>query len=296
MADPSVSGTPGASVSDLVSSALGVGVRSSTSIGGGDFASSHRLELADGRTVFAKTHTSPPPNFFSTEAAGLEWLRNSNTVAVPELLHVSDSPPLLVLEWIDEALASRGGAPDEAEFGRAMAALHSAGFETFGRPDGRTTGSLALPNDPSGSWAEFLAERRLLPLARIAKDRRSLPPETISRIEALASRIDDLVPPAEPPHLLHGDLWAGNRLVDAGGRSWVIDPACFGGHREFDLAMMRLFGGYGDTVFDAYDEAFPLADGWHERIGLHQLPPLVVHAIKFGGGYVSAVDRVLDSY
>jgi fructosamine-3-kinase len=275
----------------LVSTALGVEVRISRSVGGGDFASSHRLELADGRTVFAKTHTNPPPNFFSTEAAGLGWLRGSNAVAVPAVLHVSDSPPLLVLEWIDE-----GGSPDEAAFGRALAALHSAGFETFGRPDGRTTGSLALPNDPSDSWAEFLAERRLRRLAQISTDRGSLPPDTISRIETLAARIDELAPPPEPPSLLHGDLWAGNRMVDTAGQSWLIDPACFGGHREFDLAMMRLFGGYGDAVFDAYHEAFPLADGWRERIALHQLPPLIVHAIKFGGGYAAAVDRALRQY
>ncbi len=116
MAEAGVSGTPG--VDALVSSALGVEVRAGTNVGGGDFASSHRLELADGRTVFAKTHTNPPPNFFSTEAAGLEWLRSSNTVAVPEVLHVSDSPPLLVLEWVDE-----GRSTDEAAFGRALAAL-----------------------------------------------------------------------------------------------------------------------------------------------------------------------------
>ncbi len=291
MADASVSGGVGRSISDLVSNALGIEVRSSTSLGGGDFASSHRLELDDGRSVFAKTHSNPPPSFFSTEAAGLDWLRSSNTVAVPALLHASDSPPLLVLEWIDE-----GQSPDEAQFGRAMAALHSVEFETFGRPDGRTTGSLALPNESSDSWAEFLANRRLVPLARIANDRSSLPPETIRRIEAMAARIDELVPPPEPPSLLHGDLWAGNRLVGDDGRSWLIDPACFGGHREFDLAMMRLFGGYGDAVFDAYDEAFPLADGWRDRIALHQLPPLIVHAIKFGGSYVSAVDRALDQY
>ena len=278
-----------AGVKRLVSTALGVEVRTSTSVGGGDFASSHRVELADGRVVFAKTHTDPPPNFFSTEATGLDWLRGP--VAVPEVLHVSDTPPLLVLAWIDE-----GGLPDETEFGRSLAALHAGRFESFGRPDGRTTGSLALPNDPCDSWAEFLAERRLRPLARIAADRRSLSPDTINRIETLAAGIDRFTPPPGPPSLLHGDLWAGNRMVDANGESWLIDPACFGGHREFDLAMMRLFGGYGEPAFDAYDEAFPLADGWRERIALHQLPPLIVHAIKFGGGYVAAVDRALEQY
>lgn len=281
----------GVIVSDLVAAALSVDVIASRSVGGGDFASSHRLELADGRTVFAKTHTDPPPNFFSTEAAGLEWLRRAGSAQVPDVLHASDAPPLLVLAWIDE-----GGAPDEVAFGRSLAALHAAGFATFGRPDGRTTGSLALPNDPSRSWAEFLADRRLLPLARLAADRASLAPATIGRIETLAATVDRFVPPSEPPALLHGDLWAGNRIVDTGGTSWLIDPACFGGHREFDLAMMRLFGGYTEAAFAAYHEAFPLADDWNERIALHQLPPLIVHAIKFGGGYRSAVERALDHY
>lgn len=109
-------------------------------------------------------------------------------------------------------------------------------------------------------------------------------------------RLEDLLGLPEAPARLHGDLWAGNRLVDVNGNNWLIDPACFGGHREFDLAMMRLFGGFGDDAFAAYDEAFPLADGWRDRIALHQIAPLVVHAIKFGGGYVSAVAEALDQY
>ena len=94
---------------------------------------------------------------------------------------------------------------------------------------------------------------------------------------------------------LHGDLWAGNRLVDDAGRSWLIDPAAHGGHREFDLAMMRLFGGYGPDCFGAYEDDHPLADGWERRVPLHQLAPLVVHAIKFGGGYAGATERALDA-
>ena len=102
--------------------------------------------------------------------------------------------------------------------------------------------------------------------------------------------------PDEPPARLHGDLWAGNRLVDTDGRSWLIDPAAHGGHREFDLAMMRLFGGFGDECFAAYAEVFPLAAGWPERVALHQIAPLVVHAIKFGGGYVAAATNAIMQY
>ena len=97
----------------------------------------------------------------------------------------------------------------------------------------------------------------------------------------------------EPAARLHGDLWAGNRVIDTKGESWLIDPACHGGHREFDLAMMQLFGGFAPEVFAAYDDEYPLTPGWQDRVPLHQLAPLVVHAIKFGGGYGSAVDQAL---
>ena len=119
---------------------------------------------------------------------------------------------------------------------------------------------------------------------------------TIRRLERLATgaTLASLPGADEPPARLHGDLWAGNRLVDVDGRSWLIDPAAHGGHREFDLAMMRLFGGFGPECFDAYEEAYPLADGWHRRVSLHQVAPLVVHAVKFGGGYVAAATEAIE--
>ena len=119
---------------------------------------------------------------------------------------------------------------------------------------------------------------------------------SIAAMERLAGRLEQLGGPAEPPARLHGDLWAGNRLIDADGRNWLIDPAAHGGHREFDLAMMRLFGGFGEACFAAYADAFPLADGWEERVPLHQIAPLAVHTIKFGGGYVSAASAAIARY
>ncbi len=148
---------------------------------------------------------------------------------------------------------------------------------------------------PFRGWVEFYATNRLLPLARLASDERALPPSAIRDLEAVADRLETFGGTAEPPARLHGDLWAGNRLVGTGGVSWLIDPAAHGGHREFDLAMMRLFGGFEDACFAAYAEVSPLSQGWAERIPLHQLAPLVVHAIKFGGGYVGATKRALDA-
>ena len=111
--------------------------------------------------------------------------------------------------------------------------------------------------------------------------------------QALVERLLAVGGPLEPPARLHGDLWAGNRLVDRSGSSWLVDPAAHGGHREFDLAMMRLFGGFGPRVFEAYAEAWPLAPGWEDRIPLYQLYPLLVHVNLFGGSYLGSVRQAL---
>jgi len=261
---------------------------------GGDVAVAFAVDLADGRRAFVKTHRNPPPGFFTTEAAGLAWLGDAFAVDVPRVLAVSDdSPAFLALEWVEPGEA---GPSTEVELGRRLADLHRAGAPCFGREDRRTTGSRALPNEPTETWAEFYASNRLLPLARLAADVGALPAASITQLEALAGRLDTLGGPLEPAARLHGDLWGGNRLIGLGGRSWLIDPAAHGGHREFDLAMMDLFGGFGDDCFAAYNEVFPLAAGWHERIALHQIAPLVVHAIKFGGGYVPAALAAIEQY
>src|SRR4051794_38702873 len=258
--------------------ALGSPVRAARGLRGGDVAESYRVEFDDQRTVFAKTHRTAPPGFFTTEASGLSWLRDAGSVPVPQVLVVSDGdaaagvPNHLVLDWIDEG--GRTTNDDEAVFGRALAAMHRAGAPSFGREDRRTTGSRGLPNEPCTTWAEFYGTQRLQPLARLAREGGALPSDAIAALEALAGRLDRLGAADEAPARLHGDLWAGNRLIGADGRSWLVDPAAHGGHREFDLAMMRLFGGFGPECFAAYDDAFPLADGWEERVDLHQIAPL----------------------
>jgi fructosamine-3-kinase len=273
---------------------LGVRIVNSSRVRGGDVAESFVIDLSDGRRVFAKTHPAAPPHFFTTEATGLAWLRAADAVAIPEVLAVSDEQPNhLVLEWIDE-----GSRADTTEhtLGIALAALHRAGAPSFGREDRRTTGSRGLPNEPCPTWAEFYATNRLLPLAKLAREARALPDAAIVGLERLAGRLEQFGGADEPPARLHGDLWAGNRLIDTVGRNWLIDPAAHGGHREFDLAMMRLFGGFGEECFAAYADVFPLTDGWAERVPLHQIAPLVVHAIKFNGSYVSAASAAIARY
>jgi len=278
----------------VLEATLGARIHEASVVHGGDVAAAFRVDLDDGRRLFAKTHPAPPPGFFTTEAAGLSWLREAKAVPVPQVVAVADEDPgHLVLEWIDEG---RRQDTTDAEFGAGLAALHQSGAPCFGREDRRTTGSRGLPNEPAATWAEFYGQSRLLPLARLARDGEVLPPPTIALLEALAGRLELFGAADEPPARLHGDLWAGNRLIDSEGHSWLVDPAAHGGHREFDLAMMRLFGGFEPAAFQAYEERHPLAPGWEGRVALHQIAPLVVHAIKFGGTYVPSARAAIERY
>ena len=263
-------------------------------VAGGDINEAYRVRLADGREAFVKTRPDPGPGEYVAEAAGLEWLAQAGGLPTPAVLAVEET--FLALAWVD------GGALDgagEEELGRGLALMHRAGAPCFGGVgDGGVArlGSLSLPNDPAADWATFYAERRLAPLARAARDRGALSAAGSLTVERVCERLPGLVGDAEPPARLHGDLWSGNVMAGADGRPWLIDPSAYGGHREVDLAMLRLFGGPGERTFAAYEEATPLADGWEGRVALYQLLPLLVHAALFGGGYGAAAERAAERY
>jgi fructosamine-3-kinase len=203
------------------------------------------------------------------------------------------------------------GWEGEQELGRGLAATHAAGAPCFGsfraaggpsvdRPGGHGEaawlGSLRLPNEPTADWPSFYAERRLRPLARLARERDALGASGLAALERVCERIAELTGPAEPPARLHGDLWHGNVLADTQGRPWLVDPFAYGGHREMDLAMLALFGSPSARLLASYLELAPLADGWEERAGLYQLFPLLVHALLFGGSYRDAAARMALRY
>jgi fructosamine-3-kinase len=260
-------------------SLLGSAVVATSPVAGGDIATTTRLRLSDGTTALMKTLAHAPDGFFETEAAGLAWLAETGGVAVPEVLAADQE--CLILRWIEPGRNTPDAA---AALGRALAITHAAGAASYGAERDGFIGRLPLPNRPADTWAEFYAVRRVLPYLRLARDRGAVTDADAAAVEAVVPRLAELVP-AEPPARLHGDLWNGNVLWGH-DRAYVIDPAAHGGHRESDLAMLALFGlPHLPRVLDAYAEASPLADGWTERVALHQLFPLLVHACLFGGGY-----------
>jgi fructosamine-3-kinase len=263
-------------------------------IAGGDVNQAFRVDLTGGRRVFVKHRADAPAGVFTAEAEGLDWLRVAGAPRVPEVVAVRDEAPrFLALEWIERG--SPAADHDEA-LGRALAALHRAGAVSFGLEHDNFIATIPQSNAPAATWPEFYATRRLEPLVRRAADAGRLQPATVARFGRLTDRLADLCGPAESPARLHGDLWGGNAMVDTGGSPVLIDPAVYGGHREVDLAMMRLFGGFAPRGFDAYQETFPLAPGHDERVGLWQLWPLLVHVVLFGGSYAGSLERTLARY
>ncbi len=259
---------------------LGSSVVATAPLAGGDTSSATKLRLSDGTTAIMKTHAHPPAGFFACEAAGLRWLAEADGVPVPEVLAVDEE--CLILRWVEAGKASADGA---VGFGQALAATHAAGAPLYGGEADGFISKLPLPNTPCDSWAEFYAVRRVLPYLKLARDRGAVSEAEAGLVEGVIGKLTALLP-EELPARLHGDLWNGNVLWGQESRVWMIDPAAYGGHRELDLAMLTLFGlPHLPRVLDAYQERTPLAEGWEERIPLHQLFPLLVHAALFGGGY-----------
>jgi fructosamine-3-kinase len=276
---------------------LPAGAHDARRVGGGDINEAWHVHL-DGRDAFVKTRPDAGEGEYALEAACLAWLAEPGKLRVPSVIEQAED--YLVLEWVEPGRLSEAGAE---ELGRGLAATHAAGAPCFGDPGfgerlgvEARIGSLRLPNAPTEDWCSFYAERRLLPLARIASDRGALTDAGVVTVERVCARLDEIAGPPEPPARLHGDLWSGNVHADTQGRPWLIDPSAYGGHREVDLAMLRLFGAPSQRIFAAYEEVAPLAEGWDERVELWQLLPLLVHAVLFGGSYRPAAERVAARY
>lgn len=243
-----------------------------------------------GRVGFVKRRADAPPGFFEAEAAGLGWLAEAGGALVVGVIGVE--PGRIELERVAETRPSAAAA---RRFGARLAATHRAGASAFGAPPPGWTGGLfigqrPLPAADEKSWGRFYARDRVLPYLPIAQSAGSVTdPEARDVREACEVIASGAFDDDEPPARLHGDLWNGNLLWSHDGVV-LIDPAAHGGHRETDLAMLALFGcPYLHDVLDGYNDAAPLRAGWRERVPVHQLHPLAVHAASYGRGYGSAL-------
>lgn len=263
-------------------------------IHGGDINDAYRLQT-DAGTFFLKTNSaSKYPQIFEQESIGLGALRSSNTIKIPEVIafeNVNDTAYLL-LEWIEE------GSPIANfwnTFGVQLAQLHQNTSSQFGWSQKNYIGSLVQQNQWTASWSDFFILQRLEPQLKLALEQGKMDVKHSKLFEKLFHKLDNLFP-TESPALLHGDLWSGNYMVDSAGVPVIMDPAVYFGHREMDLAMTKLFGGFDAQLYSSYQEVFPLENNWEERVPLCNLYPLMVHVNLFGGSYVSQVESVLRRF
>lgn len=257
---------------------------------GGDISAVERLFTSHGTFVLK----SPPralPGACRAEADGLDALRASRTpLTIPAVVACEEAAsPFLILSDLGSGHA---GADTDERIGQGLAALHRATAPQFGFPGETFCGATAQPNAWSDRWVEFYGRHRLEHQLTRASRAGLLSASDIGVIARLITRLDELLhEPPEGPALIHGDLWSGNLHITAGGEPALIDPAAYYAHREAELAMMRLFGGFSARVYGAYHEAFPLEAGWPDRVGVYQLYHLINHLNLFGRSYHT---RVMD--
>lgn len=274
-------------------------IREVRPVGGGCINPAARLQLED-RAVFLKFNPGAPAGMFAVEAEGLRALEAAGSgLRVPEVLGMRDAGPgrggdegWLLLEWLEPAPPAAGHGE---RLGRGLAALHRATAEGWGWHRDGFIGPLPQPNAPLPDWPRFWAERRLEPQLRLAREA-GRQPGSAAEWDRLLTALPELLAAGrqDGPSLLHGDLWGGNVLAVAGGEPALVDPAAYRGHREVDLAMAELFGGFDRSFLAAYREAWPLRPGYAEvRRGVYQLFYLLVHVNLFGGGYGEQTAQVL---
>jgi fructosamine-3-kinase len=259
---------------------------------GGGFAACERWE-SDSGPVFVKVAARPCLPLLEAEADGLRELAGAAAVRVPDVLAVgvAGSQAFLALEWIEfRAATSRA----EALLGEQLARQHRVTAPGFGWHRDNTIGATPQSNAWTDDWPRFFAERRLGFQLELAA-RQGHGGRLVDRGRRLCERIDGFFYSHRPPaSLLHGDLWGGNWATDVSGEPVIFDPAVYYGDREADLAMTRLFGGFGRAFYSAYEHAWPLDPGAALRVALYNLFHVLNHLNLFGGGYRAQAEAMID--
>ena len=290
------------SLNDAVKSVLGSGqvVTEITGVSGGDINRAYRLTASDGTRLFMKCNAKANLPFFLAETEGLEAIASAGAIRTPTVLGAGTDDrygAFLLLEWIEAAPRKQNYWES---FGHRLAALHNwdasglIGNGMFGFPHDNFIGAGKQINTPSGSWIEFFRDCRLAPM--LARADGYLDAADKKNAQYLLDHLDEYLEEPERPSLLHGDLWCGNFTTGSDGEAWLIDPAAYVGHREADLAMTELFGGFPAVFYEAYKEAHSLQPGYERRRDLYNLYHLLNHLNLFGAAYLDSVRQILREY
>ncbi|PWL23441.1 MAG: fructosamine kinase [Fluviicola sp. XM-24bin1] len=263
-------------------------------LSGGDINAVFKVKTDKGIFCVKQNNRNRFPEMLKKEAKGLKALAENSKFHIPNVIgnYEDDSSQHLVLDFIESGQKSPSFWKD---FGTHLAQMHQQTSDQFGWSEDNYIGSLHQSNKQHSNWADFYTEERILPQIQMAFNAKLIDAQLVESAERLCSKLPDLFP-KEAPALLHGDLWSGNFMVDAKGNPVLIDPAVYYGHREMDLGMMQLFGGFSNELFEIYHEVFPLEKSWQDRIQLTQLYPILVHVNLFGGGYVRSAASIIHQY
>ncbi len=272
-----------------------VSVQEHQTVGGGSINDAYRINTNKGSFFLKVNHASRYPRMFEVEAKGLELLRTADEILIPKVIaHGTDDhdKAYLILEFI-ESTGTREGF--WGSFGRQLARLHKHSAAFFGLDHDNYIGSLPQKNTQHPDWPTFFAKERLGYQLKMARDAGKFGTSDTRSFENLYGKLEDLFP-EEPPALIHGDLWAGNYMKGPTGEPCIMDPAVYYGHREMDLGMTTLFGGFDPEFYRAYQEEYPLEPGWEDRLDLANLYPLLVHVNLFGGAYLMEARSILKRF
>ncbi|AFK02759.1 Fructosamine/Ketosamine-3-kinase [Emticicia oligotrophica DSM 17448] len=243
---------------------------------------------------FIKYNTRNYEGMFETEAKGLDLLRETNVIRVPEVIHWGrrDGQDYLVLENIEY---SKPNFDYWESLGQKLASLHRNTADSFGLSFDNYIGSLRQSNEQKSDWLSFFIEKRLNVQAGLAYYNELISKSLYDKFQQFYKVLPELIP-NEPASLLHGDLWSGNVITDEKGEPSLIDPSVYYGSREMEIAFTNLFGGFDKRFYDSYQEAYPLQPRFDERVPIYNIYPLLVHTNIFGTSYLPPIIRTLNRY
>ncbi|MEO5890916.1 MAG: fructosamine kinase family protein [Ferruginibacter sp.] len=272
----------------------GLRVNSYETVTGGDINRAYCLYTGDAKYFLKVNDARLYPLMFEKEAAALEAFHNRSTIVVPSVINCAtiNGNQYLLLEWLE-----RGPVRKDSwqKFGEYLALLHQQPQPFFGWDHDNFIGSLVQRNQQFPAWDLFYSECRIMPLVKELFNQHIFSITDVESAELFCKKLGQLFP-LEPAAMLHGDLWSGNYLITVSGDAAFFDPAVYCGHREMDIGMTNLFGGFNPQFYDSYQETYPLENGWRQRLPLTQLYPLLVHAVLFGGHYINSARGIIRHF